>query len=115
VYWKNDVATYLQSSIPGSYQTSISSIFVSGNDVYASANLIVPTKNGLANAPAYWKNDVEYDLPLNGADYGLATSIFVSGLDVYVSGWTSAGAVYWKNGIQTILSPGGTASSIFVQ
>ena len=41
------------------------------------------------NAPAYWKNGVEHDLPLNGAAYGNATSILVSGSDVYVTGETS--------------------------
>lgn len=114
VYWKNGVATYLQSSINGSYITNIHSIFVSGNDVYAIGNLVVPTNGGI-NAPAYWKNGVEIDLPLNGAKYGNPTYIFVSGSDVYVSGYTSDGAVYWKNGIERVLSSQGTANSIYIQ
>ncbi len=115
VYWKNGVATSLQSTISGSFVSSVNSIFVSGNDVYASAILIVPA-NGGSNAPAYWKNGVEHDLPLNGAGSGYMTSIFVDGQDVYATGWTStSGAVYWINDVETILSSRGFASSIYVQ
>jgi hypothetical protein len=114
VYWKNGVAAYMQSSISGSYITNVRSIFVSGNDVYATGNLIVPT-NGGSNAPAYWKNGVEIDLPLNGAKYGNTASIFVSGSDVYVAGSTTDGAVYWKNGIESVLSSQGDANYIIVQ
>jgi hypothetical protein len=113
VYFKNGVATYLQSSITGANIANVRSIFVSGNDVYATGNLIVPA-NGGSNTPAYWKNGVEIDLPLNGAKYGNPTSIFVSGSDVYVSGTTSDAAVYWKNGIERILSSQGTANMIYV-
>lgn len=114
VYWKNGVATYLQSSISGSYVTNVRSIFVSGNDVYTTGNLIVPMDGGV-NAPAYWKNGVEIDLPLNGAKYGNPASIFVSGSDVYVAGSTTDGAVYWKNGIESVLSSQGDANYIIVQ
>jgi hypothetical protein len=105
VYWKNGLAT------PVFVITAINSIFVSGGDLYFIGYLIV----GGANTPAYWKNGVEYDLPLNGATYGNATSIFVSGTDVYVTGQTSDGAVYWKNGVEIILSSAGIANDIYVQ
>jgi hypothetical protein len=105
----------LQSSISGSVVPSVNSIFVSGNDVCASAILIVPANVG-SNAPAYWKNGVEHDLSLNGAGSGYTTSIFVHGSDAYAAGWTStSGAVYWKNDVETILSSRGFASSIYVQ
>lgn len=113
-YWKNGVATVLQSPGNGYYVTNVHSIYVSGNDVYALGNLIVPI-NGGTNAPAYWKNGVENDLPLNGAAYGNTSSIFVNGTDIYVAGYTSAGAVYWKNGVETILSSDGFANSIYVR
>jgi hypothetical protein len=58
---------------------------------------------------------MEYDLPLNGATYGMANAIFVSGQDVYVAGQTTAGAVYWKNGVEIILSSKGSANSIYFQ
>ncbi len=114
-YWKNGVETKLTSAIPGSTVSSVSGLFVAGNDVYASAYLIVPT-NGGSNAAAYWKNGNEVDLPMNGATTGYAQSIFVSGSDVYVAGWTfPGGAVYWKNGVETVLSANGSANCIYVQ
>ena len=108
VYWKNGLATPVLGS------TSINSLFVSESDLYFTGYVLVPA-NGGTNAPAYWKNGVEYDLPLNGAAYGNATSILVSGTDVYVTGETSEGAVYWKNGVEIILSSAGTANDIYVQ
>jgi sulfur transfer complex TusBCD TusB component (DsrH family) len=115
VYWKNGIETRLVPTLAGSFVSAVNGLFVAGNDVYATAYLIVPG-NGGENAPAYWKNGVEVDLPLNGATSGYARSIFVSGSDVYAAGWTSsAGAVYWKNGVETVLSTGGSANSIFVE
>jgi hypothetical protein len=113
-YWKNGIATTLHSTIAGSSVFGVTSIFVSGDDIYVSAILFVPA-NGGVNTPAYWKNGIEYDLPLNGTTSGYTTSLYVSGSDVYASGNTSAGAVYWKNGVETILSSAGEAQSIFVQ
>jgi hypothetical protein len=51
-YWKNGVATTLQSNISGSFVSNVHSLFVTGNDVYALGNLIVPA-NGGSNIPAY--------------------------------------------------------------
>jgi hypothetical protein len=101
VYWKNGQET----PVPSPRIAAINSIFVSGEDLYFTSN----------SFPAYWKNGMEYDLPLNGAAYGNATSILVSGTDVYVTGETSEGAVYWKNGVEIILSSAGTANGICVQ
>jgi hypothetical protein len=98
VYWKNGQEN------PVFGISAINSIFVSGEDLYFTST----------SASAYWKNGVEYELPLNGAVYGNATSILVSGTDVYVTGETSEGAVYWKNGVEIILSSAGTANSIYV-
>jgi hypothetical protein len=105
VYWKNGLATPVVGS------TGIISLFVSGGDLYFTGYLI----HSGTPAPAYWKNGVEHDLPLNGAAYGNANSILVSGTDVYVTGQTSLGAVYWKNGVEIILSSAGTANGIYVQ
>lgn len=112
VYWKNGVVDTLRTAISGGYVAVTRSIFVSGNDVYAAGTVLII---GGVYAPAYWKNGVEYDLPLNGAVYGSANAIFVTGPDVYVAGGTSAGAVYWKNGVETTLSSTGSANSIYVQ
>ena len=113
-YWKNGLSFPVFGSNNSNYLSNIRSILVSGEDLYFTGNLIV-SANGGTNAPAYWKNGVQYNLPLNGAVYGSASSIFVSGADVYVTGSTSDGAVYWKNGVETILSPAGNANAIYIQ
>jgi hypothetical protein len=113
-YWKNGVITVLKTTDSGDYVSQARSIFVSGSDVYVVGNYYGATTGGYL-FPAYWKNGVEYDLPMNGAAYGMANAIFVSGSDVYVVGQTTSGAVYWKNSVETILSSTGSANSIYVQ
>jgi len=83
------------------YEDALSSIYVSGSDVYASGGSLYT----IAHA-AYWKNGVRIDLP--GAT-PTTSSIYVSGSDVYVAGWEDTRlntfrAVYWKNGILHSLS-----------
>lgn len=110
-YWKNGTPVQLHAA-NGNFVTGIRAIFVSGNDVYTVANVLLPVGYDI---PAYWKNGVEQDLFLGSATYGYANDIFVSGSDIYVAGQTSAGAVYWKNNSATILSPKGEANSIYFQ
>ncbi len=110
-YWKNGTPVKLHSA-NGYFVVAIHALFVSGSDVYAVANVLLPSGY---NHPAYWKNGVEQDLFLGNATEGYANSIFVSGSDIYVAGQTSAGAVYWKNNSATILSPKGEANSIYFQ
>lgn len=108
--WINGVETNVQSS-GGEPLFNVKAIFVDGPDVYSISNFVVND----GNAPAYWKNGQQVNLPLNGAAYGNATCIFVSGGDVYVTGVTSHGAVLWKNGVETVLSPAGDAYSVVVK
>jgi hypothetical protein len=108
-YWKNGTAINILAN--GHVITGVRAIFVQGSDVYVAGNFL--TQAGLTQ-PAYFKNGVEYDLPLDGASSGSATAIFVQSSDVYVSGQTTTGAVYWKNGVETVLSPKGSANSILV-
>ena len=65
------------------------SLFVSGNDVY----LVGQDNEGFA---VLWKNGVKQRLSESPA---YASSVFVSGGDVYASG----GAVIWKNGVMQVL------------
>jgi hypothetical protein len=120
--WTNGIPENLHTPIPGSYAVAVSSLFASGADIYAVAPMMAPTYSSNGNyfdfysIPAYWKNGLENDLPLNGDPYGNANSVFVSGSDVYVCGRTASGAVYWKNGTETVLGPDyGAISSILIQ
>ena len=120
--WTNGIPENLHFSIPGSYAVFVNSLFANGTDIYAVAELEAPTAiaNGsyinFFNVPAYWKNGIENDLPLNDDVLGNASTVFVNGSDVYVCGNTGSGAVYWENGIETKLgSDYGSVSSILIK
>ncbi len=94
VYWLNGTAYFMQPRPnDGSFLSSINSLFVDGTDVYNPGVLTqgAPLMNGYPNA-SYWKNGVEVDLQTNNPSPGpnvryATTSVFVSGTDVYVSGF----------------------------
>lgn|GEM_PF-965489 len=123
-YWAKDVATDLNTGYdltsPNNNYGEVSSVFVSGNDVYVSG--MVVTTNQMINNAVYWKNGVETVLPSSAAN-AFASSIYVSGNDVYVAGYEynkdqPKYAVYWKNGVEVKLTDGTTetiATSIFVK
>ena len=96
LFWKNDSIIYL-----GNY-TTISSIAVSGNNVYFSGSRY-------GTGALYWKNGSAVSMS-NNSIYNYATSIAVSGTDVYVArvgGKTNFSiATYWKNGKQVNLTNG---------
>jgi hypothetical protein len=125
--WKNGVATNLSTA-----ESSALSVFVQDNDVYVAG---WKKENSLSNTVAnVWKNGVATTLPVSGNSYNAyATSVFVSGNDVFVSGSNLSGftagqkplyhAILWKNGsvlkaqlnnIDTWISFYGEASSVFV-
>ena len=120
-YWKNEVKTDLQEFELG----GIKSIFVSGADLYVLYitgfsgvfDLITGVNYFNETYSIYcFKNGVINNLPIVNSIKGNASSIFVSGTDVYMSGNYAGGPCYWKNGVRTDLSrigSGGT-SSIFV-
>jgi hypothetical protein len=76
--------------------------------------------NGTGTAACYWLNGTLTPLETGGMYPAFATSIYVSGSDIYVSGYYKNGnnvACYWKNGGRTDLTTTGTnaqANSIFV-
>jgi hypothetical protein len=83
-----------------------SSLFVSDEDVYVSGFEVVPFGS---NKARLWKNGIEQNL---GGVSGEATSVFVSGNDVYV---TTVYSVL-KNGVvimESDLRPNATESSYF--
>jgi hypothetical protein len=91
-------------------------IAVSGSDVYVVGAQAPGLYNTEGNAnypyPIYWKNNVGQALPgPNGGVSGAASSIVLSGSDVYISGSADMNdafdeAVYWKNGVMTICGSG---------
>ncbi len=130
-YWKNGELVQLSVIDPhlGGY---LSSLFVSGSDVYAAGQCTAAVRSysKWTITLCYWKNGERidlhtYDLP---SQWGQATSIFVSGNDAYVSGATTRRTTFsvvnsfpciWKNGerIELPIADGfvsGEAQSVFV-
>ncbi len=114
--WKNGVATILDKVATGNI--SANDVFVAGNDVYVVGEKQLNTYNSFFNfypsVAVLWKNGVATNLT-NGNTKANATSVFVSGSDVYVCGYefihmynTSGGgtnnAKIWKNGVTGVVS-----------
>lgn len=108
-YWKNGVAV----NLPNFGSATANCITVSGMDVYVSGS--AEDVSGLHDKAQYWKNGVPVILSdSSGVDY--ATSILVSGPDVYVTAELQTGTIvnttgyivggFWKNGVLTKLSDG---------
>ena len=110
VYWKNGIPTNLDSSIHYAY---LNSIIASGNHIYASGNYTDAPGYAQPSTAVYWDNGVAH--VLDSVEYSCASSIAVSGQDVYVAGYKiSSGsneriAVYWKNGVETQLLSDGSS------
>jgi len=128
--WKNGVPETLPGfSVVGmvrggqyasrGYADYVSSLFVSGNDVYVSGG-----SRYAGNSAKYWKNGVSTDLSNRLTYYGVngnpcyptTTAISVSGNDVYVAGFqltstNSHVAIYWKNGIPSYLTTDSISNS----
>ena len=101
-FWKNAVLVPIQDSAFSRSSSWISSMAVSGNDVY----LVGYNSTG----PAYWKNGISSNI---FPQVYTLTGITVSGNDVYISGYSTSytpvssdTAVYWKNGNMIKLSDG---------
>jgi hypothetical protein len=98
-YWKNGVRHEF-SRIPN--QNAVAScIKVAGNVIYASGHM---TDAAGDTHPYYWNNGARTDFD----GLGEATSLFISGNDVFVSGQFLEGnefaPAYWENGNRTDLS-----------
>ena len=107
-----------ETNLPLNYPTwinRISSVFVSGSDVYVigeigSTKLYRDGYNRVYNywIAEIWKNGIGVDLTDENFN-GFTTSLFVSGSDVYVTGGGvdkktgASGSFLWKNGVGTKL------------
>jgi len=132
VYWRGNGQPVTLRSGSGAVAEAIA---ISGNNVYVagstSNNAVLWTNGQAAILPGegiykgLYKAGEDYSLP--GGGYAKATSIFVSGADVYVGGYANTkypgndvriDASYWKNGgVRTIMrgtQDAAYATSIFV-
>jgi hypothetical protein len=119
-YWKNGVPVLLSDTSLNSY---VHSIFVADGHVYAVGHSQARAgQSGVPFSAKYWKDGETITLLTPNASESYANGIYVSGSDVYVTGWIRAGnhrfaAAYWKNGVPTYLTDGTidcTATSIVV-
>jgi hypothetical protein len=96
-YWKNGVITKLGDSTSS---IGASAIAVNSDGVYV-------TGSGTDGA-VYWKNGAM--VHLTGSDLSKTSGIALNGNDVYIAGMSAnpSGyiATYWKNGVETALTPG---------
>ena len=121
--WKNGVAHNLSD---GTYYSVALSVFVSGNDVYVAGCDYTGYLGGSGrwlSIAKLWKNGIAQNLT-DGTTPANATSVYVSGSDVYVAGYEYEYdgdvpvAKLWKNGIAQNLTTDGTnyaaAHSVYV-
>lgn len=127
-YWKNgntQVVLPFEFNFSYYYSTNSRSLFsyaatiaVSGSDVYTAGNVgwAYPNDNTSGTAyPAYWENNTAYMLgeqTVNGLPtfpLGTASSICLSGSDVYIGGTVyqnnTNSACFWKNNGTTTFLP----------
>lgn len=107
--WKNGLPTYPQEV--GS-KSAVTSVFVSGNDVYAVGYGNVINQNGFTVQVAkFWKNGVLVDIGV-GTIFSSFSKIILNGGDIYLCGYRFlpqsgyAVATVWKNGMPESLSNG---------
>ena len=118
VIWKNGTVLYtLVNDEDERNRTYVSSIYVSGSDVYAAGYVLGRnTNSNLIGKARLWKNGNVQTLDVGDQDSS-ANSVAVSGNDVYVAGMGGAGmqsAMLWKNGVAQRLGGNGEAKSVFV-
>ena len=115
--WKNGTAQNLTDKT--NFTGWANSVFVSAGNVYVAGNdrgsIFSGNFDGFKNSSAtLWKNGVvQYHLT-NGTNWELASSVFVSGNDVYVAGEDNGNAKLWKNRTAQNLG-NGSALSVFVK
>lgn len=102
-YWKNGEEKLLADTPNYQHRFYPLSIAVSETDLYLAGYNIDTVSHH--NVAAYWKNGVVIPLSDGSAD-AQATSILLSGTDIYVAGKDGDRAVYWKNQLPVYLTDG---------
>jgi hypothetical protein len=127
-YWKNGVWVQLGTGTGDGNESGVTSIVISGSDVYATAH-----GDYWINTAGYWKNGVWTALKTTLDPYSATSSNYagaqanalaISGSDVYAAGSQYAGndkccgvgdvAGYWKNGVWYVLSDVGGPSAYYI-
>jgi hypothetical protein len=127
VYWKNGNIVDLTGYDVPTQHVRVNGISVANGDIY-----VVGYVNYAASPFPYlnyWANGVAtdlntgYDVSSPNNNYGEVCSVFNSGNDIYIAGMVETtnqminNAVYWKNGVETVLTGSATntfACSIFI-
>jgi len=119
-YWKNGIATNVTGTPDPDKTYTVSSIFVSGQDVYLGGQIkstSITDIDKIYQVAAYWKNKVATELTGRKAPAAWISSIAVYGKDVYAAG-TQFDRVnsrkvgkYWKNGIPVSLTDSSKAEA----
>lgn len=114
IYWKNGEPTALEYPFSRENISWATDIVVNNGDVH----IVGYDTYGEA---IYWKNGVAFELPKSDTNPDTriwdVSSIFLYEGDVYVSGSEDAGrwhAIYWKNGVPTVIDSLTTGDRIFV-
>lgn len=105
VYWKNGV----EYTLPATLGARVSSISVSGSDVYFVGFEGPGAEVSYPGPVVYWKNGVKYTFPyLNSVPNSTSSNYFsldlvagieFSGANTYVGGTLNNRAVYWIDGV----------------
>lgn len=120
-YWQN--GNWVGLPVPSAAKNgcSVSSLAVSGNEIYVGGWYSYTQRNGHPySAPGYWRNGtwVSLPVPLDAENGGCVSSLVIAGRDLYAGGnyanrayWTPN---YWLNGtlIPLPLQPGGPDISV---
>ncbi|MBP6430738.1 MAG: carboxypeptidase regulatory-like domain-containing protein [Ferruginibacter sp.] len=106
-YWKNGVPVTLSLG-PFTGGAEVWDIQVVNGNVYVSGD----ASRGFESQVVYWVNGLLNVMPSTSTSCYSEGGMYVSGTDVYIVGKDSLDEVYWKNGIQTILSKNVSYSSV---
>lgn len=90
--------------------TSVHSVFISGNTVYAVGSTC--RRTSLTDTPTLWINGTPLVIGEEG-NFNHATSVYVSGDDVFVTICEDNNAILWTNGVRQVLGEG-EANCVFV-